>query len=158
SVFSVRRRPLAPAAEERKIQPQPDRARVEQLHDRRVLLELRPVALAFVVEKALEPCAFVLREFEVDDPARSRFIDEGTVEHDAARRLLANRGQSVFALRLALIGCEEPARARIVERAAQRGLNSLRRDLELRGGDAFLRELGREPGAQPADARFGPAL
>src|SRR2546430_9029865 len=53
------RRPLAPRAEEREVQTQSDRPRIERAHRAGVAVELWPVALALVVEKSVERGALV---------------------------------------------------------------------------------------------------
>src|SRR5205085_11067151 len=60
--------PLAPAALQRVIQTEPDRPRIERLHDSCIALELRRIADTLAIEKCVAVGALVFACLEIDDP------------------------------------------------------------------------------------------
>src|ERR1700757_4923388 len=150
--------PLAPSAEQREEEPEPDGTRIQTAHGFGITLELLAVAFLLAVEKKIHSRAFVLRELEIDDPARPLCVDESAIEHDVRDRAIAARGQRVLAARIAMGRVEEPAPARIAEQAPQRLLHAGHCGIEVGGGDAFARELGSKPASERTDPSVCPGI
>ena len=80
----------------RKVQPQPDRTRIQVLHQVRVIFQLRLVTDLFIVQKCFQPPALMSASFVVDDPPDVLIVNECAIEDEMADTPIDDTSQGVF--------------------------------------------------------------
>src|SRR6185437_8589031 len=147
---------LPPAVDERMVERDPHRPRIERAHDARVAGELRSIALELLLEERTLVAAKVRAGLEVDDVAVS-VRDEASVENDVRHAPFVLARERPLAVRVGMRRIEQPPTARIVQRAGDDvddALRSVRAPIRL---DAFAAKLGEDARSLVAQSRFVPA-